>query len=54
MKPQFEGPHNKVLGNMNFPKDEDYTDEPCDGDVSWEPVLEGFVCSKCQLYTGVK
>ncbi len=46
--------HNIVTGNMNFPKDEDITDIPCDGETLWDDALEGVVCSKCQLYTGVK
>lgn len=28
--------------------------EECKGEVYWESVLEGFVCSKCDLYTGIK
>jgi hypothetical protein len=46
--------HNIVKGNMNFPKDEDYTDIPCDGEEVWDEGLEGYICSKCQLYTGTK
>lgn len=46
--------HNVVKGDMNFPKDDDFTDTPCDGEVMWDSVLEGFLCSKCQLYTGSK
>jgi len=35
--------------------DKEYTtDEDCDGIVYYEPVQEGYVCTKCQLYTGVK
>ena len=32
----------------------DSTDEDCDGEVYWEEVMEGYVCTKCNLYTGVK
>ena len=46
--------HNKVLGSMNCPKDEDFTDIPCDGIVRWDFMMEGLVCSKCELYTGYK
>ncbi len=47
-------PHNKVLGCMNHPKDEDFTDIVCDGLVVWDAGIEGLVCSKCELYTGIK
>ena len=30
------------------------TGKECNGEVFWDEVLEGFVCSKCNLYTGVK
>lgn len=30
------------------------SDEDCDGEVYWEEVMEGYVCTKCNLYTGVK
>ena len=30
------------------------TDEDCDGEVYWEEGLEGYVCTKCELYTGIK
>ena len=29
-------------------------DSPCDGQVYWEPGMEGYVCTKCELYTGIK
>jgi hypothetical protein len=47
-------PHNIVKGDMNNPKDSDYTEEPCNGATYWDIVLEGVICTKCQLYTGVK
>lgn len=30
------------------------SEEDCDGEVYWEAVLEGLVCTKCNLYTGIK
>lgn len=30
------------------------TNDDCDGDVYWELVMEGLVCTKCNLYTGIK
>lgn len=30
------------------------TNEPCDGVITWDSAMEGLVCSKCNLYTGVK
>jgi hypothetical protein len=47
-------PHFKVLGNKNFPKESDTTNETCNGVVIWDEVLEGYICSICELYTGVK
>jgi hypothetical protein len=31
-----------------------HNEEHCNGIVRWDNVLEGFVCNKCALYTGVK
>ena len=36
---------------INYFEDNDID---CDGEVYWESVLEGLVCNKCNLYTGVK
>lgn len=36
---------------------EDYFTElqdKCDGKVYWEEGMEGYVCTKCNLYTGIK
>lgn len=30
------------------------TDEDCDGETYWDEALEGYVCTKCDLYTGIK
>jgi len=47
-------PHKFVKGYKNYPKDDDITDIDCKGQASWESVMEGFVCNKCEFYTGVK
>jgi hypothetical protein len=47
-------PHTIVLGSKNFPEPGDFTDIPCDGETRWDIVLEGVICDKCELYTGVK
>jgi hypothetical protein len=46
--------HNIIEGDMNHPKDEDETNIPCDGIVTWDEAMEGLICDKCELYTGVK
>jgi len=32
----------------------EFTKEICDGEVYWEEGLDGYVCTKCELYTGIK
>jgi len=45
--------HKKVIGNINLGTDEE-VDEICDGELYWEEVNEGYMCTKCQFYTGSK
>ncbi|MEK6881190.1 MAG: hypothetical protein AABY22_16335 [Nanoarchaeota archaeon] len=47
-------PHKEMVGNMNQPHLQTQLDRECNGATYWEDVLEGVVCSKCELYTGVK
>ena len=46
--------HNIVKGNINNLDSIEETNIPCTGLVMWEEVLEGYICSKCSLYTGLK
>ena len=46
--------HNIFKGCMNHPRADDETNIPCEGIVHWDCGLEGLICSKCQLYTGIK
>lgn len=45
--------HPNPLYGLDWDK-EYVTDETCDGIVYYEEVMEGYVCTKCQLYTGIK
>ena len=53
----LEGYYEPEIIKMKHKVNTDYyteTDEFCDGEVYWDEGVEGYVCTKCNLYTGVK
>ena len=46
--------HKITKGNMNFLDTIKVTEIECNGIVTWDEGIEGLICNKCQLYTGVK
>jgi hypothetical protein len=46
--------HKVVEGSKNFQAEQKELDKDCDGQLCAELGLEGFVCTKCEYYDGVK